>query len=147
MGEERPEPARARLFVLLASNRRPALHLALAVEALERWAPVERELGRHRGPALGGRGFYENRLVSCRCRFDDPARIDRVLKRIERDLAPRLDPDDCPLDLDPFLLVHGGCASTFARTAKVLALLARLDPLARLGFDRALDGEAVLEWR
>lgn len=135
------------LFLLLASNRRPRLHLALALEGLESIAPVCRELGAWQGPALSGFGWYENRLLLCRPRLADGDAIERACKRLERRLAPRREPFDCPLDLDPFLLVGDGCARPFARTGKVLDLLARLDPEGRLGFDRAFASLGDLEWR
>ncbi len=144
----RAVPVKPRLlFLLLASNRRPRLHLALALEGLESIAPVFRELGAWRGPALSGSGWYENRLLLCRARLATVGAIERACKRLERWLAPRREPCDCPLDLDPFLLVDDGCARAFARTGKVLDLLARLDPEARLGFDRALASLGDLKWR
>ncbi|MDW8478762.1 MAG: hypothetical protein RML12_01310 [Xanthomonadales bacterium] len=76
----RAEPDPGRLLVLLASNRQPALHLGLALEALDRIAPVLAELGRTVAPAVGGSGRYENRLVLCRAPPGPPAAVDRRLK-------------------------------------------------------------------
>jgi hypothetical protein len=128
--------AAARLLVLLGSNLRPHLHLALAVEWLDRVFPVAAELGRCRAAAVGGRGIYGNRLLMCHvpALLSEPSTIDRYCRMLEAKVARRGEDGACPIDLDPFLVVHAdGRTTSFVRTRKVLGLLTIIDPSRRLG--------------
>jgi hypothetical protein len=125
-----------RLLVLLGSNLRTHLHLALALQALDRIFPVMAEHGRCRAAAVAARGVYDNRLLLCRvpALLAEPAAIDRYCRMLEATVArPRTD-GTCPIDIDPFLLRHAdGRTTAFERTDKVLALLGSIDPVHRLG--------------
>lgn len=125
----------ARLLVLLGSNVQPALHLALAGEAIDRVFPLLAELGRCRAAAVGGSGVYSNLLLLCRvpALLAEPQSIDRYCRMLEAGVARRAG-TRCPIDIDPFLIVNaGGVRTSFARTPKVLTLLGVIDPERRLG--------------
>jgi hypothetical protein len=125
----------AQLLLLLGSNQRPGLHLALAVEALDRVFPISAELGRCRAAAVDGVGTYDNRLLACDlpALLAEPSCVDHYCRMLEASVARRSG-EACPIDFDPFLIRHpDGNRVAFKRTPKVLALLARLDPQRRLG--------------